>query len=48
MFGNVTTSTGVTVRREKALDFSGCNSCPGTGLHARRKCLRWMPCPLPS
>jgi hypothetical protein len=24
-------STGVTVRREKALDFSGCNSRPGTG-----------------
>jgi hypothetical protein len=23
--------TGVTVRREKALDFSGCNSRPGTG-----------------
>ena len=22
---------GVTVRREKALDFSGCNSRPGTG-----------------
>jgi hypothetical protein len=24
-------SVGVTVRREKALDFSGCNSRPGTG-----------------
>jgi hypothetical protein len=26
-----TASIGVTVRREKALDFSGCNSRPGTG-----------------
>jgi hypothetical protein len=25
------TVVGVTVRREKALDFSGCNSRPGTG-----------------
>jgi hypothetical protein len=24
-------ATGETVRREKALDFSGCNSRPGTG-----------------
>jgi len=24
-------TAGVTVRREKALDFSGCNSGPGTG-----------------
>jgi hypothetical protein len=28
---DVSKSIGETVRREKALDFSGCNSRPGTG-----------------